>query len=117
MAFETLQEICRAVSLSRPSAPYKISEQERAEKALFRDLLQSSDSEAAEVLKRRHEFTRPMLHHPTGTMVLDGYVRDRQPTKSVHDGRSNSTLPPLQTMSANGVSNSVDLNSSEKEPE
>lgn len=63
-AFEALQELCESVQLSLPYDGYTTGlagEALRLEKGLFKELLQSSDEQVAEVLLRRQKFDRAVL--------------------------------------------------------
>jgi len=77
-SFEQLQDLCSTIRLSKPSDGYRPTEEMSAEKGLFRELLQSNDAHADEVLRRILCFARaptPVLGN-AGTQVFDSHVRD-----------------------------------------
>lgn len=79
--FETLQGICQQMELTAPSKGRPTTESEKAllaaEKKLFRKLLEASDTQASAILSNVWDIPMPLLHRHTGTMVLDGIVRER----------------------------------------
>jgi len=88
-AFKAMQNLCNKANLSRPSEGYTSGEQGaalRAEKDLFKELLQASDEDIGEVLYRRVGVTRPVLHGHAGTLVFDAFVRDRTSLEDSSDG-------------------------------
>jgi hypothetical protein len=104
-AFKSLQRLCRKVRLSKPYDGYASGNKEalRAEKDLFKELLQASDEEIGNILFRRLQFTRPVLHGHAGTMVFDAFVRDR--TNDDYD----EEVKPMLTSNHLGGSNDDDV--------
>jgi hypothetical protein len=117
-AFKSLQRLAKKVELSKPMDGYKSGiegNKLRDEKDLFKELLQSSDQQADEVLHKRLRFTRPALHGHAGTMVFDQFVRNKRSVVEEDEDDADEDETPMTSQPSTKGIDGEDLGDSDDE--